>query len=305
MTQGQMNVTPPRQQQRGRFGRFLRALLKTLLALIVIAALVVAGWFVFQELRRSFDLVSGRMDRQSEQFTDLQGDLQAQVDQLKALQLSVANQEENLAKLQTDLSDNVSRQDEVLDALTNQIDELSTAAQTITQTTARLNDGQSALQQDVIGLGSDQDAQGGEFDNLQGEFKALQTNEAALADTVAAFEAELTLADPAGLRQAVLVFRLWELVTRARLRLAENNFGLAAADVQLGLAAIPDLLAGSSEEMAEPLQQVEQRLLMAADNLPDAPITAVNDLDIAWQELDVILNAILGLEAAPSATPAP
>ncbi len=309
MTQEQTKVTQSRQQRPSFFVRFLRALLKTVLILLVIAALAVAGWFIFQELNRSYNVLSGRMDRQAEQFASLQDQLQTQADQLEAVQLTVTDLDQNLARnldqLQTTVSGNVSRQDEMLADLTSQINDLSTATQTMTQTIALLNDGQSALQQDLIGLSSDLDAQGGTLDNLQGEFTTLQIDGSTLAENVAAFEVELTLADPVGLRQAVLVFRLWELVTRARLRLAENNLGMAATDVQLGLAAMPDLLAGTSEELAEPLQQVEERLLMAAGNLPDAPLTAVNDLDIAWQELDAILNTILGLDAAPIATPEP
>lgn len=308
MTQEQMNVTQSGQQP-GFFRRFLKALVRTVLALAIIAALAVAGWFIFQELRRSFDNVSGRMDRQAEQFASLQDQLDTQADQLKSVQLAVTDLDENLAgnidELQTSVSDSNDEQSEMLVTLTNQVAGLTGDAQTMNQSISRLSDGQSVLQQDVIGLSSDLDAQGGEFDNLSGEFKALQSSEAALADNVAAFEAELTMADPAGLRQAVLVFRLWEIVSRARLRLVEHNLGLAGDDVQLGLAALPVLLADSPESMVEPLQQIEQRLLMATDNLPDAPATAANDLDIAWQELDDMLNAILGIEIAPAPTPEP
>ena len=307
MTEEQINGS--QSQQPGFIRRFLRALFKTLLALVIIAALAVAGWFIFQELSRSFDGVNGRMDRQAEQFTSLQNKLETQADQLQAVQTTVAGLDENLAgnldDLQVVVSDNKAHQDEMLSALTNEVDGLTTDTETMAQTISALNDGQAALQQDVIGLSSDLDAQGGEFDILLADFKAMQTSEAALAENVAAFEAELTSADPAGLRRAVLVFRLWEFVTRARLRLVEHNLGLAGDDVQSALAALAILQADSPEGMVEPLQQIEERLLMVAENLPDAPVTAANDLDVAWQGLDSLLTAVLGLDVEPTPTPAP
>ncbi len=278
-----------------------------MLALVIIAALAAAGWFIYQELTRSFDVVSGRVDRQAEQTAGLQEQLDAQADQLDAVRTTVSGLDEglagNLAELQIVVGDNKSQQDENFSTLTDQVAGLTTGAESMNESIVLLSEGQAVLQQDVIGLSSDLDAQGGEFDKLLGEFKLLQENESTLADSVAAFEAELTLADPAALRQAVLVFRLWEMVTRARLRLVEHNLGLAADDVQLGLAALSIVKAGSPEEMIEPLQQVEERLMMAADNLPDTPETAANDLDIAWQKLDAILNTILGIEAVPVPTP--
>ncbi len=307
MTEEQINVTQSGQQKPGFFRRFLKALVKTVLALVIIAALAAAGWFIYEELTRSFDVVSGRVDRQVEQASSLQEQLDAQAEQLEAVRSTVSGLDEglagNLAELQVVVGDNKSQQDENLAGLTDQVAGLTTGAQSMNESIALLSEGQAVLQQDVIGLSSDLDAQGGEFDKLLGEFKVVQENESALTDNVAAFEAELTLADPAALRQAVLVFRLWEMVARARLRLVEHNLGLAADDVQLSLAALSVVKAGSPEEMIEPLQQVEERLLMAADNLPDTPATAANDLDIAWQDLDAILSAILGIEAAPAPTP--
>lgn len=307
MTEEQINVTQSGQQKPGFFRRFLKALVKTVLALVIIAALAAAGWFIYQELTRSFDVVSGRVDRQAEKTSSLQEQLDAQAQQLDAFRSTVSGLDENLAgnlaELQVVVGDNKFQQDENLAGLTDQVAGLTTGAQSMSESIALLSEGQAVLQQDVIGLSSDLDAQGGEFDKLLGEFKVVQENESALADNVAAFEAELALAEPVALRQAVLVFRLWEMVTRARLRLVEHNLGLAADDVQLALAALSIVKAGSPEEMIEPLQQVEERLLMAADNLPDTPATAANDLDIAWQDLDAILSAILGIEAAPAPTP--
>lgn len=307
MTEEQINES--QSPKPGFMRRFLRALFKTLLALVIIAVLAVAGWFIFQELRRSFEVVNSRMDRQADQFASLQNQLETQAAQLQTVQTTVTGLDENLAgnldELQVVVNDNKSDQDEVLSALTNEVDGLTSETETMSQTIATLNDGKAALEEGVAGLSSDLDAQGGEFDMLRADFEALQSSEAGLAENVATFEAELAAADPAGLRQAVLVFRLWEIVTRARLRLVEHNLGLAGDDVQLALAALSILQADSPELLVEPLQQIEERLLMATENLPDAPITAANDLDVAWQDLDSLLTTVLALEVEPTPTPAP
>ncbi len=302
MTAEQIQFTP---QRPGFLTRLLRAFVKTTLTLIILVVLAVAGWFGFKELRRSFDILNGQIDRQAAQLIQLQGQLNDQAGQLEVLQQANGRLEAQLADGQEALQSDLDRQDEMLREQSSQIEGLVAADQTFTQTISLLNAGQIAMQQDVVSLGSELDAFGGDFDQLLGEMTTVRANETALSEEVAAFAAELTAADPAALRQTVFVFRVWELVTRARLRLAEQNFGLAAADIDLAQIALSDLLAASAEPLVEPLQQVEQRVLLAAENLATAPETTVSDLDIAWQELDAILAALLGVEDQLNPVPAP
>jgi chromosome segregation ATPase len=304
------------QQQSGSVRGFLRALVRTVLTLAIIAGVIAAGWFLFQELQRSFGAVNGRMDSQAEQVAALQSQLNAQAGQLQDVRATVGGLDDNLAgnlqTLQQEVAQNKSDQEVALaglsaqfDGLGEEVDGLAAGADEMAGSLATLGEGQSALQQDLITLNSDMDAQGGEFDALLAEFEAVQTNERALADQVAAFEVQLNTADPAGLRQSVAIFRIWQMVARARLRLAEHNLGLAAEDVQLAQAAAALLLEDAPQPLAEQLQPVNERLQMAADNLPDEPVTAANDLDIAWQELDGILEVVLGIAVEPTATPEP
>lgn len=280
----------------GFLKRFFIALTKTTFMFILLAGLSVAGWFGFMELRRSFDVVSGRVDDHAEQLYRLQIQVDGQADELAAMQPILTNQDEDLEALQTALDALIVQQDGDVAAATEQINSLFSSTEGISVTVSVLADGQTALQQDVIAHSSELDTLGGELDGMRGELTAVKTNETILSESVAAFEAELTAAGPANLRQAVLVFRLWEMVTRAQMRLAEQNLGLAAADVDTALLILPDLMAGSSEETAVSLQTIESRLQMAAGNLPNNAETAVNDLNIVWQELDTILASLLGLE---------
>ncbi len=76
-----------------------------------------------------------------------------------------------------------------------------------------------------------------------------------------------------------------ELLSRARLFLYQSNFGLAKQDVQ----AAHDLLAKLGDSSAEPsnksLEEVVQRLDLTLSRLPEFPVAASDDLDIAWQIL--------------------
>jgi hypothetical protein len=115
-----------------------------------------------------------------------------------------------------------------------------------------------------------------------------------LEDPLAATE------DVEALRQTLALFRVWELVARARLRLLEDNPGLALADVQAAQAAVETILETAVEETVASLTPVQQRLDLAAASLPDDPLTAGRDLETAWESLDVYLGELLGLPVVES-----
>jgi len=76
-----------------------------------------------------------------------------------------------------------------------------------------------------------------------------------------------------------------ELLSRARLFMYESNFGLAKQDVQIGRDLLATVQPDSPEPLAGELEAVIQRLDMTLSNLPDFPVAASDDLDIAWQIL--------------------
>ena len=86
--------------------------------------------------------------------------------------------------------------------------------------------------------------------------------------------------------RVLILFRMWELISRARFRLLENNIGLASEDIEAAIRTVDLLLALQPE--AESMQKVQARLLLAFGNLPDSPDLATSDLEIAWDELDAI-----------------
>lgn len=84
------------------------------------------------------------------------------------------------------------------------------------------------------------------------------------------------------LKQEVMLARAFDMLGRARLYLSQSNFGLAQADVQ---SARDLLFTLANEKNDDVLNQVVARLDLALGNLPEFPVVASGDLEIAWQIL--------------------
>jgi hypothetical protein len=129
-----------------------------------------------------------------------------------------------------------------------------------------------------------------QIDRLEADITALQTEldetkNRVTAEIQASLEIQLednndkTLIE---LRHQVMTTRALDMLGRGRLYLAQSNFGLAKEDIQ----AARDLLAQlQSETGDEVLGQVVARLDLALSNLPEFPVVASGDLEIAWQVL--------------------
>jgi hypothetical protein len=80
--------------------------------------------------------------------------------------------------------------------------------------------------------------------------------------------------------------------------LYESNFGLAKQDVQSARAILAATQASAPEPESKDLAEVVNRLDLAIARLPEFPVVASDDLDIAWQ---VLLQGIPQIPA-PTAT---
>jgi cell division protein FtsB len=95
------------------------------------------------------------------------------------------------------------------------------------------------------------------------------------------------------------LLRAMELLSRARLFLYQSNFGLARSDVQAARDILAEMQATAPESKQKDLTEALFRLDLALQNLPDFPVAASDDLDIAWQ---ILMD---GYPVAPTATPTP
>jgi hypothetical protein len=102
------------------------------------------------------------------------------------------------------------------------------------------------------------------------------------------------------LERQIALLKAMELLSRARLSMYQSNFGLARQDVQIAR----DILAGIEPDapgtLARELGAVILRLDLTLSNLPDFPVAASDDLDIAWQ---ILLSGVPAETATPTITP--
>lgn len=84
------------------------------------------------------------------------------------------------------------------------------------------------------------------------------------------------------LKREIMFTRALDVLARARLYLAQSNFGLAQTDVQTARDLLAELQAEKEDDV---LEKAIERLDLALANLPDFPVVASGDLEIAWQIL--------------------
>ena len=100
--------------------------------------------------------------------------------------------------------------------------------------------------------------------------------------------------DRVELERQIDLLKSMELLSRARLFMYQSNFGLARQDVQIARDVLAGTLPDTPADRAAEIEAVIQRLDMTLANLPNFPVAASDDLDIAWQIL---------LTGLPEATP--
>jgi DNA uptake protein ComE-like DNA-binding protein len=131
--------------------------------------------------------------------------------------------------------------------------------------------------------------------------KSIETNTASLTkldEIQATLEKEIQTSHDETLLQLkheVMFARALDMLGRARLYLAQSNFGLAREDVK---SARDLLVTLQNDTKDEARGQAISRLDLALGNLPAFPVVAAGDLEIAWQIL-------MSGEAPATATPAP
>jgi predicted RNase H-like nuclease (RuvC/YqgF family) len=112
----------------------------------------------------------------------------------------------------------------------------------------------------------------------------------------------------AELERQVNLLKAMELLSRARLFLYQSNFGLAEQDVQIARDLLATLQRDAPEALAEDLDTVVFHLDLTLSNLPNFPVAASDDLDIAWQILlsgSPPTQTSVGVTATLVVTPSP
>ena len=290
-------------QRPGFWRRLWRALWVTVLVLVILAAVGVGGYFGSRELLRAYSNIQARMDAQEQTIALMRSDVNAlmgddpeQLQQSASMGADISRLDIQVTNLESALNSELAQQQADLDDLTTGLETAVSSADALAADLATLNSALTALQGDINANGSRIDALGGEIDGLRANVDTLDGSVVALNEQQTAMLAETDAAPD--VQRTLSLFRVWELITRARLRLLENNVGLAGDDIETAIRTV-DLLV-TLEPDSEPLQMVQARLVLAFGNLPDAPDLAVTDLETAWDELDGIFEneLLVGAETA-------
>ena len=152
-------------------------------------------------------------------------------------------------------------------------------------------EGQLAQQTEALAdLQSQVSAHGNRLNGLAGLPNRLASLEADVEDVatrLAALETEIADAESPvrSLGRRLEMIRALETLTRARLWLNQDNLGLASGDMQLARDMLILIAEGAPEDEAASLALIVDRLNLAIGNLPDAPVVASDDLEIAWRQL--------------------
>ncbi len=288
-----------------KLGRGVWRVIRFVLLLVILSALgailVLGGQRIIGEVNRSFDNINKRFDIQGQQIEGLQSDIDtllqadaAAAEALRALRLDMtrqASQQEDQAEavdaLRRDLATDLAQQADWLATLTAHVAE---NAQTAADLGGSIVTSQSDINENVRRI-----------DDLG---RQLTQNQAVATNELATLRAEYATPDEevAAVMASLRYFRVWEVIARSRLRLAENNPGLAQTDVDLALAMVADLSAVDVNVAIE-LAAVRERLALAAANLPADPVSAARDLEAAWELLDRLLGLLLIPPPPSTATP--
>lgn len=272
-------------------GRLILAFLKLLPVFIILIALLAVSWLGYLELRRSFGVVNNRIDWYDEQITQLHGEISTVPTSLANLQSQQSELAANTAQVDDRISaviNDLAGHKESLAALEEQVAALDTNIDSSSKNIMTLGEELIALQNDISANVAQVDILGGQIDGFVIDVNTLRGDIAANTEALAQKEAIV-----AQLSKTLTLFRIWETVARARLRLVDENIGLAQADIETAQSILEQMAAAETGDLAVVLRQMLARLVLAANNLPDDPEAAIRDLNTVWEALDSALATML------------
>lgn len=136
---------------------------------------------------------------------------------------------------------------------------------------------------------------------IETEINARTQSLAALEEIQSELQAQ-NEAISAELEYQVNLLKAMELLSRARLLMYQSNFGLARQDVQIARDVLAKVRPDAPASLADDLDEVIRRLDLTLFNLPDFPVAARDDLDIAWQ---ILLSGLPKTTTPVDGTPSP
>ena len=289
--------TLPQKTERSFFGRLLIALLKFILFVVLTAGVVGLSIIVAIEIQRGQARTSTlesqvellRQDvntyllepRYAPRLSSVEGASERQAAELasltaakRQLESDLAAQAVLIASLQTALDEETAAlRQQVADQQALLADLLATTS-TITQNLTVLNNGVSDLQNDVVSGAADVDKNSAAVRTLT---LGLEQITAEMSDLQAAVAQERA------------AYRLWGLLLRTQLALANEQGVVALALLKQADTAVVAWAAIAPDAWVEPLAEVQEQLLTAAEVLPTDAAEAAELIQAANETVDDLL----------------
>lgn len=201
------------------------------------------------------------------------------IEPLQTMDQRTRQVETNVAELsETIREDKKSALEEIADLkgkLAVQAEEIATLSSQLSRLETQAAEQAEALDE-ITGLRED-------IDQIQDDFTSLDGQ---LADLDELIQAEDLPA--AQVRENLQLMRVMILLTRARLWVEQDNFGLAGEDVDAAIGIMDEMMIDGTETEDQPdqaLLAISEQLTLASDNLGDNPTLAEEELEIAWKLL--------------------
>lgn len=277
------------------------------LATAILGGLGYAGYLGVQEIQRSNNSLTMRIDANEQNLNSLrdlvnsefaQGNPEQQV-QIDQLENELALLTQQLETLQAARVEDTAVQTEQLNTLTS---ELATAVAQNGDLAGELETVQEALvalQSDLNSTGGRIDELGGDVDRLRLQFSALDETLTEL-NTVAARDGET-----ADLQQTLTLLQLWGVLTNARLALIDGDATSAETAVSQAITLSNTLVTETDSPTADALARLQTRLDLAAAGFDTDLPTVAQDLEAASRELALLLSGPAPEAAIVEATPSP
>jgi hypothetical protein len=239
--------------------------------------------------------------------------LESLQERLNTLEIRGDSRDETLSSLQTQLESAESALAAMEDAqaTTEAVSELVLAAQATSEANqitlqAALDDLTASLAV-LDEMQAELDALSSRWVLMQEDLNTLQTRVVTLDESLARNQEAILALDEqrkseesplAALQRELQLIKVIELLARSRVFLSQGSPGLAQQDVQAGRDLLLALQGEVPAYQLGTLVEMIARLDAILENLPEAPVSAAGDLEVAWQ---LLLN---GLPAALESTPA-
>lgn len=275
-------------RMRSAIAAFMRGLIR-LVAILVVVAAVIALVYILPRLNHAAS-AENQMEREQmqemyAQQTELSQQMERQLDSLRqrvqALELRSDSDKQALDEIQAELEKAARDQQ-------NQIEALSSTQYAASQDLAQINAALENLDQRINRLIN-------ALNQTSSDLKTLDEQVSAIDERLSSSEAPLVI-----MQRELVQIKAMEILTRSRLYLVQNNFGLAKDEIRAARHLLASLAVPDYQQAA--LAAIIERLDLASANLPDSPILAAEDLEIAWQLLRGGLPQAANLTATAAVT---